>query len=463
VEDHRVLDLLRKLTGPIGVPGMEDEVRQVLLELVEPLADQIRVDALGNLIAVRRGRSPFRLMLDAHMDEVGFVVSYIDDQGFLRLAPLGGWDARIIPSHLVTVVADDGRRVPGVVGSTPPHILDPEDSKKPHRLEDLFVDVGARSAAEVAALGIRIGSPAVIAYPFVELDGRRVAARALDDRAGCAALVLLLERLAAGGEPPVTVVVNFAAAEEVGMRGAQVAAYQIEPDLALAVETTAAADVPGVPPPRQPTRMGAGPALTVVDRSLVADRRVVAALAAAASEAGVPFQYRLPSAAGGTDAGAIQRSRAGVPAGVVSIPARYIHAPYGVLDLDDLHRTVDLLEVFVRQCPLEGLGPAPAMPVVEDRSGGALRRAAPGGDAGAAVGTAEAAGDGAPPRPQQAGRRGRGRGRGSRPLRPGTKSDLFRQLYDQGKSVLEIARETNSPYSFVYGVIRRYRARREQT
>lgn len=414
------VDLLRTLTEPIGVPGMEEEVRRVLADLVKPYVDDLRVDALGNLIVTRRGRSPFRLMLDAHMDEVGFVVSYIDDHGFLRLAPLGGWDHRIIPSHLATVVADDGRRVPGVIGTAPPHILEPEDRKQPHRLEDLFVDVGARSAAGVAALGIRIGSPAVISYPFVHLDGRRVAARALDDRAGCAALVMLLQRLARGSQPPpVTVVVNFAVAEEVGLRGAQTAAYQIEPDLAVAVEATVAADVPGVPPARQPTRMGAGPALTVVDRSLIADRGVVGALAAAAAEAGVPFQYKLPSF-GGTDAGAIQRSRGGVPAGVVSIPTRYIHAPYSVLDLEDLERVVDLLEAFVARC-----------------------------DPGA--GGRE--GEGAPAR----GRRATGRRRG---FRSGTKSEQFRRLFDQGKSVAEIARETDSPYSFVYGVIKRYRESR---
>lgn len=341
------LELLRRLTEPIGVPGAEDEVRAVLAELVRPHVDELRVDALGNLIGVRRGSGPVRLMLDAHMDEIGFMVGYVEEQGFLRLVPLGGWDPRIIPSHLVTVVADDGRRVPGVVGTPPPHILDDEDRRKPFRLEELFVDVGAASADEVAALGIRVGSPAVIAYPFQVLQGTRVAARALDDRAGCAVLVRVLKRLA-GEVLPVTLFVNFAVAEEVGLRGAQTAAYQIEPHVALAVETTVAADVPGVKPARQPTRLGAGPAVTVADRSLIADRRVVRALAEAAEAEGIPYQYKLP-AYGGTDAGAIQRSRGGVRAGVVSIPARYIHAPYAVMDLRDFERAVDLVAAFVRR------------------------------------------------------------------------------------------------------------------
>ncbi|HEX6989979.1 MAG TPA: M42 family metallopeptidase [Bacillota bacterium] len=423
--DRDAVDLIRALTEPIGVPGMEDEVRRAVADLVRPYADDLRVDALGNLMATRRGRSPFRLMLDAHMDEVGFVVSYIEEGGFLRLAPLGGWDARIIPSHLATVVADDGTRVPGVIGTAPPHILDPDDRKKPYRLEDLFVDIGARSAEDVAARGIRIGSPAVIAYPFVELGGRRIAARALDDRAGCAALVALLMRLARTDEPPpVTLVLNFAVAEEIGLRGAQTAAYQIEPDLALAVETTVAADVPGLPPARQPTRVGGGPALTVVDRSLVADPVLVRSLAAVAGEAGIPFQYKLP-VFGGTDAGAIQRSRGGVPAAVVSIPARYIHAPYSVLDLDDFERTVDLLAAFVQRCP---------PPEFAQRAGGSPSRRP---------------GSGPEPR-RPRGRRGAGPGRTN-------KSERFRRMYDEGKSVAEIARETGSPYSFVWGVIQRYR------
>ena len=343
------LELLQRLTEPIGVPGAEDEVRAVIENLVRPYVDELRVDALGNLMATRRGSGAVRLMLDAHMDEIGFMVSYIEENGFLRLAPLGGWDARIIPSHLVTVITDAGDRVAGVVGSLPPHVLDDEERRKPPVMEDLFVDIGASSAKEVAALGIRVGSPAVIAYPGVRLQGSRVAMRALDDRAGCAVLIRVLERLARE-EPEVTVVANFAAAEEVGLRGAQTAAFQIDPDLALAVETTVAADVPGVRPSRQPTRVGGGPAITVADRSLIADRGVVRALVETAESAGIPYQYKLPSF-GSTDAGAIQRSRGGVRAGVVSIPARYIHAPFSLIDLNDFEHTVELVTAFVRRCP----------------------------------------------------------------------------------------------------------------
>lgn len=339
------IQLLKAVTDPIGVPGFEDEVREVIMEIVEPLVDEVEVDPMGNLIATRHGSGEGRLMLDAHMDEIGFMVSYIEDSGFLRLVPLGGWDPRIIPSHMVTVVAGDGTRVPGVIGTPPPHILDPEERKRPFKLEDLFVDIGAASADEAAEMGITIGSPAAIAYPFQTMGDSKVAVRGLDDRAGCAVLIRVLERIR-NEMLEATVAANFAVAEEVGLRGAQTAAYRIEPHVALAIETTIAADVPGVRPSRQLTRMGGGPALTVADRSVIADRRVVETLIEAADAENIPYQYKLP-AFGGTDAGAIQRSRGGVRVGVVSVPARYIHSPFSILDLSDFEHTVDLVTAFV--------------------------------------------------------------------------------------------------------------------
>lgn len=188
------LELIRTLTEPIGVPGAEDQVRRVIETLIRPLVDEIYTDPMGNLIATRYGVDrDRRLMLDAHMDEVGFLVSFIDEDGFLRLTPLGGWDERIIPSHMVTVVADSGDYIPGVIGTPPPHILPPDSTNNPFQLQELFVDIGASSADEVAAAGIRIGSPAAIAYPLRRLRGNRIAARALDDRAGCAVLVKVLQ------------------------------------------------------------------------------------------------------------------------------------------------------------------------------------------------------------------------------------------------------------------------------
>jgi tetrahedral aminopeptidase len=343
-----VVELLRDLSDRFGVAGFEDEVRERLEELVSPHVNEVRVDPLGNLIAERRGNGGPRLMLDAHMDEIGFMVSYVEEGGWVRIVQLGGWDERIVAAHALTILADGGRRVRGIVGTLPPHVLTKADREKPLTLEDAFVDVGAESRAEVEDLGIRVGSPAVIAYPFERLNDRAVAGKALDDRAGCTVLVKTLEVLA--GEPlDVTLFANFAVSEELGLRGARTAAAQIEPDIALALEGTVAADVPGIAPARQPTRLGGGPAITVMDQTIVVSPVVVRALTELADAEGIPHQYKLPGV-GGTDAGAIQASGRGVLAGVVSVPCRYIHSPFSVLRLDDLERTVELTVAFVRRC-----------------------------------------------------------------------------------------------------------------
>jgi len=341
--------LLRDLSERFGVAGFESEVRERLEELVSPHVDEVQVDPLGNLIAERRGNGGPRLMVDAHMDEIGFMVSYVEEGGWLRVVPVGGWDARIVAAHALTILADGGRTVRGIFGTVPPHILTQSDREKPLTLEDAFVDVGAGTAAEVEEMGIRVGSPAVIAYPFGRLNGGdAVVGKALDDRAGCAVLVQTLETLAEE-TLGVTLIANFAVSEELGLRGARTAAAQIEPDAALALEGTVAADVPGVAPARQPTRLGAGPAITVMDETIVVSPVVVRALTELAAAEGVPYQYKLP-AVGGTDAGEIHLSGKGVLTGVVSVPCRYIHSPFSVLRLDDFQHTVRLTTAFVRRC-----------------------------------------------------------------------------------------------------------------
>jgi len=340
------LELLERLSNAFGVAGFEGEVRGIIEDLIRPYVDEMRVDALGNLIAVREGGSDFRLMLDAHMDEIGFMVSYIEKEGFLRFAPIGGWDARIVPSHAMVVLTRDGQKLRGVIGTAPPHILTQEEREKPFKIEELFVDVGAGSREEVEGLGIRIGSPAVISYPFERLNGHVVAGKALDDRVGCALLIKTLEALR-DEELDVTVVANFAVCEEVGLRGARTAAYQIEPDLALALEGTVAADVPGISGPRRTTQLGKGPAITVADRTLIVEPKLVEALTRVAEEEKIPYQYKHPIF-GGTDAGAIQQARGGVLVGVISVPCRYIHSPFSVMRLDDFENAVRLTVSFVR-------------------------------------------------------------------------------------------------------------------
>ncbi|MCD5408091.1 M42 family metallopeptidase [Candidatus Bipolaricaulota bacterium] len=336
---------LQRLSDAFGVAGFEDEVREVIRDMVAPYVDSCEVDPLGNLICTRGTGEA--VMLDAHMDEVGFMVRWIEEDGFLRLSPLGGWDERIIPGHRVTIRTRSGEKRLGVIGAAPPHILKEEERKRVIPLEDLFVDVGAGSRTEAEELGIHLGDPATIHYPFREIRAGYVTGKAFDDRAGCLAAIEAL-RLLSGEELPYRLVVNFAVCEEEGLRGAKAAAYRIAPRLALALEGTIGADFPGVPQAKQPVRLGQGPAITLADRSIIVSPRLVRFLEETAEREGIPYQYKLP-AYGGTDAGAIHLERGGILAGVLSVPCRYIHSPVSTLFLSDLEATIELVVAFLRR------------------------------------------------------------------------------------------------------------------
>ena len=340
--------LLEDLSTAFGVAGFEDEVRDVIRQYVEPLVDEVRTDTLGNLIATRRGRPGFTLMLDAHMDEIGLMVSFIDKEGFLRFTNLGGWDPRVLPSHAVTIQTAAGKKVRGVMGTAPPHVQKGGDTDKSIKLEDLVIDIGAVSEKDVQKMGVAVGDPAVLEYPFEGLHGDCVMGKAFDDRAGCAVIIKVLEALR-GKKLNLTLVCNFAVCEETGLRGAKTAAFAIRPDVALAFEGTTACDMPGIPEERRVARQGQGPAITVADRSIIVNRRFVAELQELADAHNIPFQHKTPIF-GATDAGEIHTSREGVLAGVLSVPCRYIHSCHSTLRLEDFDNTVALAALFVQQC-----------------------------------------------------------------------------------------------------------------
>jgi endoglucanase len=343
------VDLLRELSDAFGVSGFEDEVRELLKERIAPYVDSVAADALGNLVAIRKGKDSRVLMLDAHMDEVGFIVKWIDDKGYVRFAPLGGWDERIIAGHRVVLRTRDGRKRLGVIGSAPPHILSADERAKPIPMDKMFVDFGATSRQEASDLGIEIGDPFTIHYPFGEIADGYVTGKALDDRAGCAVLVETARRLAEE-KLPMTTAFSFAFGEEVGLRGATTAAFHIDPALAIAVEGTIGADMPGIAEESQPTRLGRGPAVSVADRSIVVAPKVVRVLEKLAAENGIPYQYKLPTY-GSTDAGAIHLSRGGVLVGIVSVPCRFIHSPVSTLRLNDFENAARLVTAFTRSAP----------------------------------------------------------------------------------------------------------------
>jgi len=355
-----LVDLLRDLSCACGLPGDEGEVRGVLRRALEPYVDEIRTDSIGNLICWKNGRwggrgpggsegsaddrggpggGPVRVMLDAHMDEVGLLVAGYAEGGFIRFKNCGGIDPRVLPGRSVLV----GRaKVPGVIGLEAVHLIEPGEREKVVPMEKLFIDIGARSREEAEAVA-PLGTPVYFDTVFEHLSEKVIKGKALDDRIGCAAVAGVLMR---HSYPNLIVTGVFSVQEEVGLRGAQVAAHNIDPHVALAVDGTTAADVPGVEPPKSSTHVGQGPAVTLMDGTVVAHEKVRSRLVELAEEYGVPYQFRRLTTAG-TDAGGIFLQRTGIPACTVSVPCRYIHAPAAVADLDDLENTIKLIHLFL--------------------------------------------------------------------------------------------------------------------
>ncbi len=324
-----MMDVLRELCEATGISGDEGEVRALILK-------HIRIDALGSVLAVKRGTgaAKLRVMAAAHMDEVGMMVMGFDSDGMIRFSAVGGLDARILPGTRVLVGPD---KIPGVIGWPPLHLNKSQDTVPIDRLR---IDIGLTSR-EAAEKALTPGDAIAFASSF-EVLGPTVRGKAFDDRAGCASLICLVQ-----GDPfPFDLHVAFTVQEEVGLRGARAAAGQIRPDAAFVLESTACHDLPQDPDePDQTTitRLGGGPAITVADRSMVSDPRLVRYLVRAADAAGIPHQFRSPQHAGGTDAGAIHRAGTGVPSVVVANPCRYIHGPYAIMSIADWEHQAALL------------------------------------------------------------------------------------------------------------------------
>ena len=339
--------LLTTLSESLGPSGFEDDVRETIKTLITPLVDDIRTDPLGNLLATINPGRDFTLLVDAHMDEIGFMVSYIEPSGVLRFSPIGGWDDRLLPALRVRVKTEAGDLFYGTVGSIPPHIQSPDEQKAPMKADDLFVDVGASSSDAVEKMGIRVGDPMVPHAELLPLAGNTLMGKAFDDRAGCAVLIRVLEALSEN-RPDFTLLACFSVCEEVGLRGAKTAAFQVQPTVALALEGTVAADLPGTPKHKNPTLMGRGPAVTVADRSIIVHPKLARFIRQTAEDLKIPWQVKTPSY-GATDAGAIHLSGPGVLTGVISIPCRYIHSPNIVMNLDDFAHTAALVTEVSRR------------------------------------------------------------------------------------------------------------------
>jgi endoglucanase len=323
--------LLRRLSLASGAPGAEDEVRAIVRETLDGIG-RIRYDRLGSILCeiVGTAESP-RVVLDSHLDEVAFLVQSISSEGKLALVPLGNWWSHVLLGQRVDVLTDRGV-VPGVIGSTPPHFLSPEKRNEVLSLEKMYVDLGASDADRVAELGVRIGDPVVPTADFREMGVEHVfSGKALDNRLG---VTLMCETLLAlgGHEHPNTVIGVGAVQEEVGLRGAGTSSEVARPDVAVVLECTPADDLPGQTD-RQAV-LGRGPQIRLFDPTAVASRRLVRFVESVAKDADIAIQLAVRRS-GGTDAGAIHRTRDGVPTVVVGIPARYIHSHVGLFDRRD--------------------------------------------------------------------------------------------------------------------------------
>ena len=339
------LDLLRALSNAAGVSGDEGAVRKLVLEAIGPHVDEARVDALGNVLAVKhaaRGRGRPRLLLAAHMDEVGLMVVDHDTDGSLRFEVVGGISERVLLGKSVVVGA---RRLPGVIGAAPVHLLGGERLEAVVRPAQMHIDVGAANQ-EAARRLAPLGDRATFATEFAVLDGA-VRGKALDDRLGCATLIGLLR----GGPYPVELHAAFTVQEEVGLRGARVAGYAVEPQAAIALDCAPANDLPdsrGRENTQYNARLGQGPVIYLADGRTISDSRLVEFVRRTAEGAGVPYQIRQPGG-GGTDAGALQQTRQGVPVVSISTPARYIHGPAALARIEDWQNTLRLLELVLGQ------------------------------------------------------------------------------------------------------------------
>jgi endoglucanase len=332
------LNLIEKLCNASGVSGEEDEVRDIVLEEVKSFSNEVKVDALGNVLVRRAAdvNKPLKVMIAAHMDEVGFILVESEEGGFFHFRLVGGVDIRQVTAKPVWI----GRKhIPGIIGAKPIHLQEPDESKHNISLESMRIDVGPDNGSS-----IKPGERATFATPF-RRSGDVIFAKALDNRLGVATLIEILKT----APKNVELLAAFTVQEEVGLRGARVAAYALQPDIAIALDSTPAFDLPdpdGGENTVYNTRLGAGPAVYLADSGTLSDPRLVSFVTRIAEEYQIPFQFRQPGG-GGTDATAIHKQRGGIPSLSISIPHRYSHTAVSIARIDDWQNTLKLMIAFL--------------------------------------------------------------------------------------------------------------------
>jgi len=329
--------LIKELTNLRGVSGDEGAVRDFIISQIAPYADEIKVDSIGNLIALKKGDSAKKIMLSAHTDEVGFIISEITEKGFLHFKTVGGIDTRTILTKRLKIGKNG---VLGVIGMKAVHLQKKSERDNTPEIKDLFIDIGAEDKESAEKL-VKIGDYATFETEYEELSESTVKAKAIDDRAGCAVLMELIKK-----PQKYDTYFCFAAQEEVGLRGARLVAHRLKPDIALVIEATSCSDIQGFDGHERVTVMGGGAAVTFMDRGTIVDDRLYKKIYGLAKSAKIPVQYKC-STAGGNDAARIHLAADGVKTASISLPCRYLHSAESVASLSDLEAVKNLTELVL--------------------------------------------------------------------------------------------------------------------
>lgn len=332
------ISLFKSICEIAGAPGYEKRIRDLVIKEVSPLVDEVKINNMGNVYAIKKGKNSKKVMVGAHMDEIGFIVTHIDDKGFLRFHTLGGFDPKTLTSQRVIVHGKED--VVGVMGSKPIHVMSPEERNKNPKITDYFIDLG-RPKEEVEKL-VSIGNPITRYSNFIEM-GDCINCKSIDNRVSVFVLIETLRNLK-NQEVPYDIYGVFTVQEEVGVRGANVSALDIKPDFGFGLDTTIAYDLPGAQAHEQITKLGEGAAIKIMDASTICDYRMVDYMKETAEKHQIKWQHEILPA-GGTDTAGIQRmNEGGAIAGAVSIPTRHLHQSIEMAHKSDIDASIKLLE-----------------------------------------------------------------------------------------------------------------------
>lgn len=348
VKMDETLTMLKELTDAKAIPGNEKEAREVMKKHISPYADEVYTDHLGSLIAKKTGdeQGP-KIMVAGHLDEIGLMVTRIDDKGFVYFQTVGGWWNQVMLAQRVTIMTRKGD-VTGIIGSKPPHIISAEARKKPVEIKDMFIDIGASSKEEAEEFGVRPGDSIVPYFDFTVMKNEKLLlAKAWDNRIGCAIAIEVLKRLKDEKHPNIVYGVGTVQ-EEVGLRGARTSAHAIQPDIGFAVDTGIAGDTPGITEKEATSKMGKGPQIILYDASMVSHKGLRDFVVDTADEQDIPYQFDA-IAGGGTDSGAIHLTANGVPALSITIATRYIHTHAAMIHRDDFENAVKLIVEVIKR------------------------------------------------------------------------------------------------------------------